>query len=144
MDIKNLIPDADKSLNGVLVEYTEGVRFRVASINNPKYESRIQRLMQPYANPAKRHQLNDPDLMRRMQIDAEAETILLGWEGLENNGVPFDYSIANAKVLLFQSPEIRAFIREEATRQDNYRQAAIQEAAANLKSGPEVVDSVGQ
>lgn len=47
------------------------------------------------------------DLALGIVIDVMAEHILLGWKGVEYQGKPLTYSVANAKMLLTDLPEFR-------------------------------------
>jgi hypothetical protein len=142
MDISNICRDPNKS-KGVRVNYDENVVLIIAPHSNPNFEAKMGRLTKPFMNPAKKAKLQDPAIMGQLSLEAEAETILVGWEGLESNGQPFPYTPENAKLLL-ENPDFRAFVRTESQNFENYRREEVKIAAEALESFPVVDTAVGQ
>ena len=62
-------------------------------------------------------------------LDVMAESILLGWEGLEDDaGAPIPYSPAKAAACLAESRDLRAIVEGYSERADLYRREAASDA----------------
>jgi hypothetical protein len=68
----------------------------------------------------------------RIQGEVLAETILLGWRGLQENGAEIPYSKEKARELLTVK-DFRALVQDEAAKQSNFRVKEITEAVDALK-----------
>lgn len=98
MKLSTIRQDPDAAQEGVWVEFEGGARLLVARMPNPAYERAMRRLGRPYRREfrAARFQPEklegNPELIR-VQKQAVAETVLLGWEGIENeDGSPLPYT----------------------------------------------------
>ena len=113
---------------GVWAKHSEGVRFRIARAGNPVFLKATDKLEAPY-----RKQLARGKLSTEKQIDlqcrAMAEGILLDWEGIETADGPLEYTVDNAAAVLRHNSEIRDFVFEFATEQENYRTQEIKDTA---------------
>jgi hypothetical protein len=142
-DLKNFTLDKAKAESGVWVQFDEdnaetgdkGTRFLIGSSNSREYEKQMIKEFKPYQHPAKKHLLDNPDIILKHRIRGIAKCVLLGWENLKNGGVDFPYSEENAIAVLTQSPDIRSFIESESQKAETFNLAVEEDAAGSLKSG---------
>ena len=62
-----------------------------------------------------------------------AETVLLGWDGLEEDGKAVPYSIVEAERVMIDYPDFRDIVMDIASDLDMYRAAQDEETAKNSK-----------
>jgi hypothetical protein len=114
------VTDKAKEIGGVWYDVGEGFRLLVARDGNPSY---LKAAREQY----KLHEqaLKGPgrdELAERIQADVVSRTILLGWEGLENEeGKAIDYSPDTACACLIQSHDFAKLVDSIANRQELYR-----------------------
>lgn len=112
-------------VDGVWVEYAEGVRFKIARSGNPVFLRASDRLEAPYKNKR-----NTPTLkLLEIQCQGMAEGILRDWEGVGTADGPLPYSVEAAASVLMLYPEIREFVFEFATTAENFRRAEVSKTA---------------
>lgn len=130
MKLSRFTTDSTLELNGVWVDIGEGAKLLVARVGNPRYRERLRALMKPYKRQIRTDTLPE-DLSEDMVLRAFSETILLGWEGLEDdNGAAVPYSREKAYELLRDLRDFRAMVAEIAQEQEAYR-AVEAEAEGN-------------
>lgn len=133
-DVKKLFgTDSKKEQEGVWYDLAEGLRMKIARIGNPNYQKRFQTLSKPYRRSIRRGTLSD-DLAEKLLIQCLAETILLDWEGVEDDGKEISYSIENAINLLKKYPELRNYINDIANELEGFQEEFKEEAEENLKN----------
>lgn len=115
IDNNNLIMENE----GVEVEY-EGSTFKIASINNMKYQRLLSKLRYPY-----RHKIDkgtvDPKILLDIMCKALSKTILLDWDNVVNSkGEIVDYSEDNASEALKDSG-FRDYVISVAAEIENYK-----------------------
>lgn len=90
--------DSSKEQQGVVIEYDDLGKITIARAGgaNSRYNTVIYEKMQPYRRQLqlKKNKLDDKTikLMRRLNMELFAETIVLGWEGIndaDGNPIPF-------------------------------------------------------
>lgn len=100
MDIgKQYGTDARLEAEGVWVDLGEGARIKVARAGNPANRKMLQRMMEKHRVTLRSRNLPE-DVLERITIQVMAETILLGWENIEERGEPVPFSVENAERLL--------------------------------------------
>lgn len=77
----------------------------VARTGNPNYLKALRERMKDNQIDSEDNSDENEKLVTSLIIDTMAETILLGWKGLEYKGKPLEYSRANAVTLL----EVKGF-----------------------------------
>lgn len=122
------IKPAQQDLEGIWVTYKAGVRFRVARAGNPNFLRASDRLEAPFRKQAARGKLSSEKQLE-IQCQSMAEGILLDWEGLATEDGPLPYSAEMAAAVLRWETEIRDFVFEIATNQENFRRQEISETA---------------
>lgn len=124
--------DETLETEGVWVEIGERARILVARAGNPKHEKLVRELRKPHERRFRDGKLPD-DLATKLAVEAIARTILLGWEGLEDeNGEPMPYSVEKARELLTELKDFRTEVAEIATEAEMYRKESLTEAAEAL------------
>lgn len=121
MKISKFATDLELEESGVWVDIGEGARLRVARVGNPRYRKRLRELLAPHKRLVRIDKLPE-DLSDELVIKAFAETILLDWEGLEDdNGEPIEYSVEHAIELLTGLRDFRMMVAEIANEQEAFR-----------------------
>ena len=131
MDINNLRTDEAAEKDGVWIDYTDGARFKIRSADFKGYRAKLTKLARKHSQAAIKR---NPDVMRDIIITAMAEEIVIGWDGLKDEGKEFPFSVENATKLLRITP-IRDFISEQALDLENFRREALDGEADAIKSG---------
>lgn len=132
-DVKKLFgTDKTKEQEGVIHEMGEGLKMRIARIGNPKYQKRFQALSKPHRRALRRGTLSD-EIAEKLLVQCLAETIVLDWEGLEEDGVEIEYSTENAVKILTDYPELRNYVNDIANEMEGYQADDDEEAIDNLK-----------
>ena len=131
MDIKKQFgTDEKKELEGVVHDLGEGAKVRVARIGNPKFKLVFNRLTKPHKQMMQRGTLpeatGDSILIRAM-----AETILLDWEGIEEDGTPVEYNKEEVIRLLTEYKDFRDLIANLASDMDSFKSLADEELKGN-------------
>jgi hypothetical protein len=130
MDINKFKTDKKKEEEGVWIEIGEEARIRVARLNNEKYKNHFRRTTKPYRRQIRNGNLSE-DVAERLLIDAMANTILLGWENLTEDGKAIKYSIDNAKRILSESSDFRDLVADAAGEIEAYRIESLEESKGN-------------
>lgn len=137
MKITKFKTDKSLELNGVwhIIDANDPKRIArvlVARDNNPKFVSKVRTALAPYQAKILRDSMTvdqSDDLMAKIM----AETILLGWENIDDDdGKPITYNTENAYKLLL-IPDFRAVITSLSTQMDSYRSDKIAEVTEDLK-----------
>jgi len=81
MEFKQLYqPSTKKETEGVWVDFSEGVKLKIARAGNPKFQEKLERLLKPHRRKFRRR--NIPlELVRSLTQQASIGTILLDWDG---------------------------------------------------------------
>lgn len=88
MDISKAFRVTDEATAGKWFDLGDGCRMKIAMAGNERHASMLKRLLRPY-----RHLRSIPDdVLKRVDAQAKAATILLDWEGVEEDGKPVPYS----------------------------------------------------
>ena len=132
-DVKKLFGiDSTKEQEGVVHEMGDGLKMRIARIGNPKYQKRFQAISKPHRRAIRRGTLAD-EVAEKLLIQCLSETIVLGWEGLEENGEEVPYSLENCIRILTAYPELRNYVNDIANELEGYQAEDDEEGAENLK-----------
>lgn len=113
----------DKSLEteGVWIDYGnnsqgEPIRFLVARAGgrNTAFNKALQKATKPYRR-AIQNDAMDEDVADRVYREVFVETVLKGWEGVEDeDGVAMPFSRGNAVKLFTDLPDLYADLRQQA------------------------------
>jgi len=101
MDLKEYRVDLGAEVEGVWTPVDEvGTSFLIARWNNPRH-ARAMREKLADNNLFSRMKSNvDDKELRRLEAEILADTILLGWRGLKDNGIEIEYSRDRAVELM--------------------------------------------
>lgn len=132
-DIKKLFgTDAKKEQEGVWYDIADDLKMKIARIGNPNYQKRLQILSKPYRRAMRRGTLSD-EVAEKLLIQCMAETIVLDWEGVEENGKEIPYSKEAAIDILTKYPELKSYIYDIANELEGFQEEENEEAEENLK-----------
>lgn len=122
--------DAAAETEGVTIPVGEGVTITIARMGNEKFKKAYQRLCKPHRTLI-RQGLLDGETEKKLLIAAIAEGVLLGWDGLEQDGAALAYSKEAAVKLLTELKDFADFVADEARRLDNFRDKDLKAAEGN-------------
>jgi hypothetical protein len=133
MNLNSFKTSATAEQEGVWVEF-DGARFLIARLNNSKHAAGFAQLLRPF-----RGAKIPEDKQRELMIESMADHILLGWEGVTNDGKPFPYTRENA-VIALKIPDfadqITVFARDMELFRAQETAAAVEALAKNSSGGP--------
>lgn len=115
---------------GVWIELGDGASILVARAGNKENRAALKRLIAPHKVALRNDKLAD-EVLERLTIEAMAETILLGWKGIRENGKDVPYSRDNAVRLLTDYKDFRDQVSAFSTEMALFQQA---EEAAEQKN----------
>lgn len=138
LDLKTITPDKELASEGVWLPYS-GAEFKIASQDTSRYDTAMMKNSRKQNAAELRRK---PEIMQEVIITTIAETILLDWKGVEENGTPLPCTLANKKKIL-GIRELREWISAQSAEVENFRKEAIAADAEDLKSGPDLAPEVG-
>jgi hypothetical protein len=98
--------------------------------SNTRYVKALEAKSRPYRRQIKEDRLA-PDVANKMLIETFAETIVLGWTGIEDKDGPVQFSVDNCRQLLTELPDLFEELREVASNAGTFREYEIEEDAGN-------------
>lgn len=123
----------DAEVNGVIVTFGDAGKIRIARAGgaNERFAAAFEKKTR-----GKRREIEAGTLpiseQRRLSVEAFAETVVLGWEGItDRDGKPLDFNRANVIKLLTELPDLFDRLREEATSMTNFQVQALEADAGN-------------
>lgn len=129
MDIKKTFGvDKTKEVEGVWRNLGSDMQVLVARKGNPTYQKILTRLMRPYRSMSR--SIPD-DLAEDILIESMVQGLLLGWNGLTEDGVEVPYSREAAKRLLKEYPEFRQAIDQLCSDLENFKAEEAQALEKN-------------
>lgn len=128
MELAKHTTDPAKEQSGIWVKFDDETELLIGSLNSRIYKTAYGKRIDDL-----RREKRKPDAMQVEGIinDAYAETILLGWKNVVENGVPVEYSVAKAKFIMENCPAVREFVLITAANNDNFRKELLVEARKN-------------
>lgn len=128
----------DNSLEkeGIVLEYGENskgkpiaIRIARAGGANKAYEKRMEIRVKPYRRQIQNETMESA-LVERIVKEVYAETVVIGWENVEDeNGNPMEFSVENCIKLFDDLPDLFRDIQEQSQRAALFR-AEVREADA--------------
>lgn len=77
---------------GTEIDLGDGLIVRIAKANNANYTKYMKMVLRPYERQIRTKGLDD-QIFEKLYVEAIAETVWLGWRGLEDdNGVEIPYT----------------------------------------------------
>lgn len=111
----------------------ETIAFQIARAGgqNIRYVKAIEAKTKPYRMQIQAGTI-DPEIAARLMREVFAESVVIGWEGVEDeNGRLLTYSPEAAATLFEQLPELYALLQEQAQNVALYRKDALDNVAKN-------------
>lgn len=108
--------DETAELEGRVFPMGKTAKVKVARTGNPRYVALLRKRLEESGIDVNSASKEDEAAAELIFADVQAETILLGWEGLTFKGEPLPFSLANAKKLL----AIKEFRKKISSLADNY------------------------
>jgi hypothetical protein len=134
MELKKL-EVSQAELDGKWFDYPESdLRVKLASVHSPRYQKALRRKFGS-ARAEIGGGVIDEDREDELTNEAIAETILLGWENLTENGKPVEYSPEAAVKILNRAPRLYSFVMRTATREGQFVAATDEAQVENLGKG---------
>lgn len=123
---------------GIWINYGENsagkpIRIRVARSggSNMKYAKCMERLARPYRRQIQNETI-EPEVLEDLLQKVYAETVVLGWEGVEDEqGREMAFTQENCLKLLKDLPELFRDIQEQTQRAALFREAVREDDAKN-------------
>jgi len=134
MDLKKEFgTDKEKEIDGKWFPISDSAKLLIARIGNPNYAKVFRRLTRPYKRAIRTDRLPE-EKSDEILIQTMAETILLGWEGLEEDGVPVTYSTTEAVRMLTEYKDFRDMVSEIASEMEAFKVEDDEEAEGNSEA----------
>lgn len=92
--------DEKKELEGVWQEIGGGAKLLIARAGNKKYARMLAREVEKHQRALDVKNEAADELSDRIMVDVLAQTVLIGWEGIQYKKQALPYSVENAKMLL--------------------------------------------
>jgi len=131
-DINSIKIDLKKEIEGIWVDFAEGIQLKIARVRNVKYIELLQNLIEPYRKNIREDKVKAEDFADIL-LEVRAKTILLDWKNIEENGKSIPYSVEKA-IEYFKNPELKDFynfvviVSENA---DQYKKDLIKDSEKN-------------
>lgn len=120
-DIMAMFATNKKSeVEGVRVNFGEGVFCVIARSNNPEFRKVFRRITRPYDRQIEDKRLPE-DVAEDLLCEAVATSVLLSIEGVTMGGEPLADTFENRKMLLKKLPDFRAAVEAEASNMERFR-----------------------
>lgn len=111
----------------------ETIAFQIARAGgqNTRYLKAVEAKTKPYRMQIQAGTL-DNELAAKLMREVFAESVVIGWDGVEDeNGQPLQYSPEAAATLFEQLPELYALLQEQAQNVALYRKDVLDGVAKN-------------
>lgn len=123
---------------GVLLEYGEnskgkpiGIRIARAGGANVQFQKRLDVLVKPYRRQIQTETIDSKQIEKLMR-QVYAETVVLGWENVEDeNGDELTFSVDNCVRLFDALPDLFSDIQEQAGKAALFRAELLEAEAKN-------------
>lgn len=132
MEISTQFKKTDAEEAGRWFEYGDA-KFLIASTRSEAFRKAVALRGKPYAAQARRGVL-PATVLDKITFEAMAEHIVLGWEGITENGKAVEYSPAAALDFLNRFPKFAELILEFASNEAAFLDELDEEAIENLKN----------
>lgn len=130
----------DKNLEstGILLQYGQNsqgkdicIRIARAGGSNKQYQKRMEALVKPYRRQIQNETISN-DVMEKLVQQAFAETVVLGWENVEDkDGKPMEFTVDNCLTLFKDLPDLFKDIQDQAQRSALFKAEVLETEAKN-------------
>ena len=120
MDIKKQFnTNKDLEVEGIWVKISDDARIKVARMNNPEFNKMFRRLSKPYMTALQAGTLSE-EISEDILLECYSHTILVDWDGIQEDGKAVPYSPSKAKEYL-KIDTFRHFVLNIARDFNNYK-----------------------
>lgn len=131
MDLSKTFRTSEKlEEEGAWVDLGDGAFVCVARVGNKKYNEYFEKALKPHRRQFRTGSM-PTEVMDEILIRTLANTILLGWEGVEYEGKELEYSVDNAIMVLRELKDFRSLISEISNEMETFKQEEQEEALKN-------------
>jgi hypothetical protein len=128
---KTFKTNKQKESDGVWFQIDEqGAKLKIARANNINYKAAQQKKMSRYKHAARAKTIPD-SAWEEMFNELIAETILLDWEGITENGKPLPYSTEAALQYLTDMKDFRELVMGYADDMANFKDELDEDSEKN-------------
>jgi hypothetical protein len=128
LKLDDLFVDQEIGTEGVWVDFYNGSKLKIASIDNPKYKAYLSKLARKNRFQLDQSNEDSSELVQEITTDAMAKYVLVGWKGIQlgEDGVETPYTPEIGKKALQSAPKLRAFVSEQAEDNTLYKKEVIE------------------
>ena len=123
----------EKEEEGVWEDFGDGAGLLIASSHNKRFQKMFRKIPNGIRAQMNNGSLHD-DIARGLMAGIFAETLLLDWRKMSDEGKELIYSKEEAKKFLLKYKHFANFVWERAEDQSRFRDEEIEEEAKNSKS----------
>ena len=134
MELKDFKTDKDKEKNGVWEDLGDGCSVLVARYGNQAMVNAYRKYPRVLRQRLESGQVDD-DKSSTIMAKVMADTILLDWKGLKEDGKEVAYSKEECVRVLIEYPDVRTMIFEIANEAQLYHDESVDKTIKNSKSG---------
>ena len=133
MDLKKEFGTNKKlETEGVWEDFGNGCKVLIARQGNENYKKAFRKLSKPYQNAIRRNNLSD-EIAERILIEVMAETIVLDWSGMEEDGKDIKYSKEECFRILKSYPDFKNEVSFRSESMELFKQEMDAETEKNSK-----------
>lgn len=133
LDLKVFDTDAKKENEGVWEPIGKNARILVARLGNKAYNEAFSKIPHGIRLQMENGVIDD-EHAESIICDLLSHTVLLGWEGIGDDGVELPYSRENAFKMLLKHKNFRQLVFTLAGEQSRFRENDTNDTAKNLNS----------
>lgn len=133
LDLNVFSTNPDKEVEGVWEDFGDGARVLIARIGNKKFLEAYGKIPKGMQRMLERNILSDGKA-DELICGVMAETIILDWEGVADDGKEVSYSLENVKAMLLKHPNFRQLIWEIAQEAQRFHDEEKATTVKNSKS----------
>ena len=120
-DLETEYFDFSMSESGVWLDFYNGSKLKLSSIDNKKYKATLARLGKRYRLQLDSSNEDSFELVNKITCEALASHILMDWSGIMINGKEVEYSPKIGQDALMKSQKLRDFVQEQAALAANFQ-----------------------
>ena len=125
--------DKKAEQEGIILDYGDGITIKIARAggSNLKFEKAVQAKMRKYGLQAK-HDLLEPEQMRTIFREVLAETVVLGWTGIDDGeGNTLPCTQENVLKVFTDLPDLFDDVLEQSRKSSLFKNNLLEAEAGN-------------
>ena len=131
-DINQIMTDVKKENEGVWTEFAIGIELLIARARNPKYQECLRNKTENVRVDLRKEDFDEKEFADIL-LQVRAETVLLGWKNIEEDGQPVPYSKEKA-MEYFRNPGLKDFYKfvvAVSENSDKYMKELVKDSEKN-------------